>query len=141
MGLPVRPDGLLDLDDALNWVARNVVPDADGGGASVVAHELLRGKTAKPARSAPRRRDDEDNPIDMAMNAALAGMFCCIPNISAAAARQAGASADVVAKILAIAHALARRQGNTVMVEMLRMDPRGDCWPDLEMCRKFTLAT
>ena len=55
-GLPVRPDGLLDLDEALNWVTRNVEPDADGGGASVVASELLRGRAARPALGRSRAK-------------------------------------------------------------------------------------
>lgn len=131
MGMPIRSDGQLDREECLAWIRRNVDPTTSSKGLFA----------ADKAQTSNRRddREERDNPIDMAMNAALASMFCCVPGIAVAAAREAGASDEQVAKIWSIAHAMAMRQGNSIMEDMLGMAPRGAIWPDLALCRKFTI--
>lgn len=72
------------------------------------------------------------------MNAALSRLFAYIPAIAGDAARDARVAADIVAKIRALAHEKACTAGNEVSTEILGLPPR-DTWPDLELCRKFTI--
>ncbi|MGD9657401.1 MAG: hypothetical protein AB7U61_07130 [Methylocystis sp.] len=121
--MPIRSDGKLDREKCLEWIRRNV--DATTSSRGLFAAERT------------TRGDDDDNPVVMAMNAAVGIMFATIPGIAAAAARQAGASDEQVERIWSIAHELAMRQGNLISSEVLRIEPRGDYWPDIELCRKF----
>ncbi len=95
------------LDDALNWVARNVEPDADGGGASIVASELLRGRAARPALDRSRAKvapplptffeslKGIESPSDSMAMVALFHMLRAIGAKAALSAYEAGAPKEI----------------------------------------------
>jgi hypothetical protein len=129
MGMPIRSDGLLDREQCLDWIKRNVDPTTSS-----------KGLFAADKAQTRNRRDDGDNPVDLALNAAVGSMFAIMPGIAAAAARHAGVGDEQIEKIWTIAHAMAMRQGDAVATQMLGLEPRGDTWPDIELCRKFTIG-
>ncbi|MGD9656907.1 MAG: hypothetical protein AB7U61_04580 [Methylocystis sp.] len=123
-GMPIRSDGKLDREKALEWIRRNVDATTSSKGLFAAA------KTQK------RSDDDDDNPVTLAVNIALGLLFAHIPAIAVAAAKEAGVPDEQAERIRALAHKKAIEAGETVMTKFLGQEPRGE-WLSLEDCRKI----
>jgi hypothetical protein len=123
-GLPVRSDGRIDLVRALKWCKANIL-----GPAGARAGDLLR----------ETESNDEPNPVDACVNAALGMLFMQLPGVAAAAARDAGAPPEIVDKIAALAHSKAEEAADVVMESLLGMETRD--WPDLPFCKEFSVLS
>ena len=147
-GLPVRRDGLINLDDGLNWVSRNVEPDANCGGAGELARNLLRERTAKGGsrRSAPARRkggppipeafgilDEIENPADGSMVVGLLLLVSRVGSLASIAAHGAGADRKVAERTGEVFTALFVQAATDMLVECgvepISSNPDSMKWP------------
>jgi hypothetical protein len=123
-GMPQCDDGRLVFEEAIDWITENI-----GGKAAYRAEELRRGLAR------PRAVVDDDNPVTRAVSLALGLIFAQIPFLAKAAAHEAGASPEVLSKIVEIAHRHAIEAADQVSVTCLGQPARE--WPDLALCTKF----
>jgi hypothetical protein len=83
-GLPIRSDGKIDREKAIEWIASNIVPDSASttkGGAR--AAQIMEGNAAQP------------NPIDQVAALVLRLIALKIGSIVSVAAHEAGASVEI----------------------------------------------
>ena len=115
-GMPEREDGALDFEVCLKWVTANISSEAGER-----ADQLLRSVgSARPSFNAK----DDGNPVTRAVSLALGLMFATIPTIAKGAAREAGASAEVLEKVAKIAHRRAIETADEVSMKCLGQPPR-----------------
>lgn len=150
-GLPVDSSGLINLDAGLNWVARSIEPDADCGGASVVASNLLRERAAKPTKGRSRRAlpswrkggppipkelgilDEIENPADGSMVAGILLMVSRVGSLASIAAHGAGADRKVAERTGEVMTALFVQAATDMLVEVgvepIASNPDAMQWP------------
>jgi hypothetical protein len=110
LGLPVRKDGRLNLDDALNWVSANIPLSDDPNKGSAKAAALVRAGNKRRSRSAPPHTVKPPmewlepvhaaaNPFDQGFLWAAIAAARDLPALAAIAAYDAGCDVETAKKI------------------------------------------